>query len=58
MPVTITKVKGKKCYRVRTPNKVHAKCTSKRNAERQARLLNAVEHGFKPTMRAAVTQNY
>lgn len=46
MPVKITKVKGKKCYRVSTPSGVKAKCTSKRNAERQRRLINATEHGF------------
>ena len=48
MPVKITKVKGKSCYRVSTPNGVKAKCTSKRNAERQKRLINASEHGFTP----------
>jgi len=47
MPVTVKKVKGG--YRVSTPNGVHAKHTSKRNAERQKHLLNAVEHGWKPT---------
>ena len=47
MPVTIAKVKGG--YRVSTPNGVHAKHTSKKNAEKQRNLLNAVEHGWKPT---------
>jgi hypothetical protein len=49
MPVKIAKAKGGKCYRVSTPHGTKAKCTTKRNADRQKRLLNAVEHGFKPT---------
>lgn len=47
MPVTIKKIKGG--YRVSTPNGVHAKKTTKKNAEKQKRLLNAVEHGWRPT---------
>jgi len=47
MPVTVTKVSGG--YRVRTPNAVHAKHTSLKKAKAQKRLLNAVEHGWKPT---------
>jgi hypothetical protein len=35
---------GKGKYKVSTPNSVHAKNTSKENAESQVRLLNAVEH--------------
>lgn len=50
MPVTISKTKGGK-YRVATPNGVHAKGTTKAKAEAQERLLNAVEHGWKPTGR-------
>ena len=45
MPVTITKKDG---YEVRTPNQVHAKKTSLKKAKSQKRLLNAVEHGWKP----------
>ena len=46
MPYTIRKVhnKKKKCYRV-TNNKtkrVMSKCTSRKNAEKQVRLLNAI----------------
>ena len=48
MPVKVTKSK-KGCYRVSTPNQVHAKCTTKKKALAQKRLLNAVEHGWKPT---------
>ena len=47
MPVSIKKVKGG--YRVSTPHGVKAKKTIKRNAMSQKRLLNAVEHGWKPT---------
>jgi hypothetical protein len=47
MPAKITKVKGG--YRVRTPHMVHAKKTTKAKAKSQARLLNAIHHGFKPT---------
>lgn len=47
MPVAITK-HGKK-YRVATPNMVHAKGTTLEKAKKQARLLNAVEHGWKPS---------
>jgi len=47
MPVKITKTK-KGCYKVSTPHGTKAKCTTKKKAEKQKRLLNAVEHGFKP----------
>jgi len=46
MPVKIRK-KGKK-YEVRTPSGLKAKGTSKKNALRQKRLLNAKEHGWRP----------
>jgi hypothetical protein len=49
MPVKVKKVKGG--YRVSTPNRVHAKKTSKKKAEVQKRLLNAIEHGFVPSKR-------
>ena len=50
MPATLKKVKGG--YQASTPN--HPEGHSKkpmtlRNAKRQLRLLNAIEHGFKPT---------
>ncbi len=48
MPVKITKV-GEGRYKVSTPNQVHSKSTSKAKAKAQERLLNAVEHGWKPT---------
>lgn len=46
MPVKITKIKSG--YKVSTPNMVHAKSTTKNRAIRQARLIRAIEHGWKP----------
>jgi len=43
MPYKIRKTKSGD-YEVRSPNQVHAKHTSKANAEAQVRLLNAIEH--------------
>ena len=40
-------------YSVSTPNAVHAKNTTKEKAEAQKRLLNAIDHGFKPTGKVA-----
>jgi hypothetical protein len=50
MPVKVKKVDG---YRVSTPHGVKAKNTTKKKAEAQKRLLNAVEHGFVPTGKPA-----
>lgn len=46
MPTKIKKVNG---YQVSTPGGVKAKSTTKAKAKRQANLLRAVEHGWKPT---------
>jgi len=46
--VRIKKIKGGK-YRVSTPHGTKAKGTTKAKAEAQKRLLNAVEHGWRPT---------
>ena len=46
MPVKIRKA-GKK-YRVSTPGGVKAKGTTRGKAEAQKRLLDAIDHGFKP----------
>jgi len=43
MPYKIRKVKNKRCYSVKSPKRVHAKCTSKKKAEAQVRLLGSVE---------------
>lgn len=47
MPAKIKKVDGG--YEVSTPNKVHAKKTTKKKAVKQQRLLNAIDHGFIPS---------
>ena len=50
MPATISrdrKRKGK--YTVRTPGGVKGHGMTLRNAKRQVRLLNAIDHGLKPT---------
>ena len=46
MPYIMKKVNKKKCYRVsnKKTKKVFAKCTSKKNATRQMRLLRAIEN--------------
>jgi hypothetical protein len=50
MPVRITKTKDGK-YKVSTPNGTRSKGTTKAKAQAQARLLRAVDHGWKPTGR-------
>lgn len=47
MPEKITKVAGG--YRVSTPNATHAKHTTHAKAVKQMMLLNAIDHGWKPT---------
>lgn len=49
MPAKMTK-NANGSYRVATPNGVHAKHTTKQNAQAQQRLLNAIDHGYKPGM--------
>jgi hypothetical protein len=48
MPVRIKKIGGGMA-RVSTPGGVKAKKTTLRNAYAQKRLLNAIDHGWKPT---------
>jgi hypothetical protein len=49
MPYSIRKVRNKNCYKVKNKKtgKVHAKCSTKQNAERQVRLLHAIDHNPK-----------
>jgi hypothetical protein len=47
MPVKIRKTNGG--YSVRTPGGVKAKRTTKAKAKKQERLLNALDHGWRPT---------
>ena len=52
MPVTTRKIKkgkNKGKVRVSTPGGVKAKATTSAKAEAQKRLLNAIEHGWKPS---------
>lgn len=48
MPVTIKKI-ASGGFRVSTPNMVHSKHTTFEKAKSQERLLNAVDHGWKPS---------
>ena len=48
MPVTKRRLKSG-LYKVSTPHGVKAKATTKAKAEAQTRLLNAVDHGWKPS---------
>ncbi len=55
MPVKITKTDGK--YSVKTPRGIKAKGTTKAKAEKQKRLLNAVENSnWRPTGKPAKTK--
>ena len=47
MPYRVKKVDGK--YKVTSPSGVKAKGTTRAKAEKQARLLRAIKHGFRPT---------
>jgi hypothetical protein len=49
MPVKIRK--GKRGYRVTDAGRVTAKGTTRTKAKRQANLLRAVAHGWRPTRR-------
>lgn len=50
MPVTVKKKPGTNKYTVRTPGGVKSKGSTKENAKKQERLLNAIDHNpdFKP----------
>lgn len=52
MPAKISK-NQKGGYSVRTPNGVHSKNTTMAKAQTQRKLLNAVDHGWKPTGKKA-----
>lgn len=58
MPYTSRKVRGKNCYRVSNKKKKHvfSKCTTKRNAKKQIRLLRALQFNknFIPNLRRTV----
>lgn len=56
MPFKIRKVRGKNCYTVykAKDKKVYAKCTTRKKAEKQLRLLRAIifNKKFKPNTRS------
>lgn len=54
MPYTIRKIPNKKCYRVTNARtkKVFARCSSKKNAVSQVRLLRAIENNKSFVLRA------
>lgn len=49
MPYTLRKVRQKSCYRIINPKtkRVFAKCSTKRNAVKQLRLLRAIQYNKK-----------
>lgn len=51
MPYRVRKIRNTNTYKVWNPDTgvVHSMHTSKLNAVKQIRLLNAVDHGWKPT---------
>lgn len=53
-PYSMTKLKSGK-VKVTGPSGVHAKATSMKKAKAQIRIMNAAEHGFKPTGKPAKT---
>lgn len=57
MPAEIKKRKDGN-YVVITPGGVKARGTTLRNAKAQQRLLNAIEHGFKPSKAYSKTLKY
>lgn len=50
MPYTLHNL-AKNKVSVTSPNGVRAKSTTASKAKKQIRLLNAIDHGFKPTRR-------
>jgi len=46
-PIKIRKLLNKNRYRVSDTKHIHAKSTTKKKAEAQARLLRGVSHGIK-----------
>ena len=51
MPYKMCKVRNRDCYKVvnAKDGKIHSVCTSLEKAKKQIRLLNAVDHGWKPS---------
>ena len=53
MPYIIRKIPNKSCYRVtnKKTKRVFSKCTTRKRAIKQLRLLQAVDHGFNVRIR-------
>ena len=49
MPYIVRKVRNQDCYEVKNKEtgQVHSKCTTRRKALAQVRLLHALDHGYK-----------
>lgn len=52
MPYVIRKLRGKNCYSVKkrkgTKHRTLSRCTTLKKAKAQVRLLNAIDHGYRP----------
>jgi len=61
MPFSMRKVRNKSCYKVyktKGTKRVFSKCASKKNAEKQLRLLRAITYrGFVPTGKNKTRKN-
>lgn len=55
MPYAMRKVRGKSCYTVynKQNKRVFSKCSTKKNAESQIRLLNAIQYNNKFVVRGS-----
>lgn len=61
MPYSVRKVPKKRCYRVynKKTKKIFAKCATRKNAEKQMRLLRALENNknFVPNSKNRTQKN-
>ena len=53
MPASMSKDPSGKGYQVSTPNGVHGSKMTLRNAKAQQRLLNALDHGWRPNRKGS-----
>lgn len=60
MPYTVRKVRGKSCFKVynKKSKRVYSKCASRENAQKQLKLLRAIEYNknFVPRNRTLKTK--
>ena len=59
MPYTVRKVRGKPCFKVynKKSKRVYSKCASRENAQKQLRLLRAIEYNKKFVPRNRTLKN-